>query len=218
MRVRRPAVASLALVALAACSQSTTTSFSQSYRNPGYETTSFEKLMVIAVAQDQDARRAFETGLVAAISKQGGIAIPSIDVLPTEEGLTGEPLQAAVEAGGFDGVVITRLLSVDKDSEYTPPEKYHNPQTRYYPAGPALGYGYGGYYGYYGTTYAEVHTPGYFETSTTLKLETSLYSVATNELVWTGQSNTVDPESVEDARASITTAVAERLQSEGLIP
>ena len=81
-----------------------------------------------------------------------------------------------------------------------------------------MGYGYGGYYGFYGTTYAAVHTPGYFDTNTTLTLESNLYSVATNELVWTGQSETIDPNSIEDARESVTAAVAQKLKAERLIP
>ncbi|MGB5284083.1 MAG: hypothetical protein WBN29_06195, partial [Polyangiales bacterium] len=87
---------------------------------------------------------------------------------------------------------------------------------RYYPGGGGM-YGYG-FYGFYGTTYAEVHTPGYFDTSTTIRLETSLYSLATDGLVWTGQSDTVDPSSIPDARASMTAAVAKKLKDEKLIP
>ena len=51
-----------------------------------------------------------------------------------------------------------------------------------------------------------------------MKLETNLYSVATNDLVWTGQSKTIDPKSLDDARTSITQAVAAKLKSEHLIP
>jgi hypothetical protein len=209
--------------AMAACKSGSTTSFSQSYRNPGYEETVFGKIMVIGVAPDEEGRRAFEDALVSAIAAQGGTAVASIEVLPHEEQLTKEQLEETVAAQGYDAVLITRLLSVDKSTEYIPPKKVNHPQTRYYPGisggyGYGYGYGYGGYYGYYGTTYAEVHTPDYFETSTTLKLETNLYSVATDELVWTGQSETVDPDSIDDARTSITNAVAQKLKAEGLIP
>jgi hypothetical protein len=207
----------IALSTLTACSK-TTTSFSQSYRNPGYEETVFKNVLVIAIAQDQDGRQAFEDALVSAVANEGGSAEASIGVLPHEEQLTEDQLHAAIDAGGFDGVLLSRLMSVDKDSEYTPPKKYNNPRTRYYPASPGWGYGYGGFYGFYGTTFAEVHEPGYFETSTTLTLETNLYSVATNELVWTGRSETIDPDSVEDARASVTEAVAKKLKAERLIP
>lgn len=205
------------LLALAAC-KTTSTNFSQSYRNPGYEDTFFTKVMVIGVAQDQKGRQAFEDALVSAIVAEGGSAEASIGVLPNEDQISEEQLHGAINAGGFDAVLITRVLSVDKSREYTPPKAYNNPQTRYYPASPGWGYGYGGYYGFYGTTFAEVHQPGYFETSTTVKLETNLYSVATNELVWTGQSETVDPQSIDDARSSITQAVAKKLKAERLIP
>ena len=216
---KRRAFALLACAVIAsACAKRATTKFSQSYRNPGYEETVFKNLLVIGVAEDQESRQSFENALVSAIAAEGGTAVASIGVLPKEEQLSEDELYAAIQAGGFDGVLLTRLLSVDKDSSYTPPKKYNNPRTRYYPGGMGWGYGYGGYYGFYGTTYAEVHTPGYFDTSTTLKLETNLYSVATNELVWTGQSKTVDPDSIEDARASITGAVAKKLKAERLIP
>ncbi len=78
-------------------------------------------------------------------------------------------------------------------------------------------YGYG-FYGFYGTTFAEVHEPGYFKTSTTVRVETNLYSLATDALVWTGQSATVDPTSIADVRESMTAAVAQKLKEEKLIP
>ena len=208
-------IASIALFALAACSK-TTTSISQSYRNPGYEQTVFKKLFVIAVAENDESRQAFENAFANAIAGQGGTAQPSWGVLPQSEKLSEEEILGAIEGGSFDGVLITRLLSVDKDQEYTPASTYNNPRTRYYSGGGGM---YGrGFYGFYGTTYAEVHEPGYFETSTTIRLETNLYSIANNGLVWTAQSDTVDPTSIPEARESMTTAVAKKLKEERLIP
>ena len=177
----------------------------------------FTKLLVVGVASDEESRQAFENAFANAIVDAGGGAETSWSVLPKEEQLEEDELRAAIKAGGFDGVLVTRLLSVDKDQEYTPASTYSNPRTRYYGGGGGGLYGYG-FYGFYGTTWAQVHEPGYFETSTTLKLETNLYSVATDGLVWTGQSKTVDPDSVPDARESITTAVATKLKEERLIP
>jgi hypothetical protein len=209
----------VAVSALAACS-TTTTNISQSYRNPGFEETVFKKLFVIGVAENQESRQAFEDAFAKAIAAEGGEAKASWGLLPQSTKLEEEEIRAAIEGGDFDGVLITRLLSVDKDQEYVEPKAYSNPKTTYYSGGGYYGRGYygGGYYGFYGTTYATVHEPGYFETSTTLRLETSLYSLATNGLVWTGQSDTVDPESIPDARSSMTAAVAKRLKEEKLIP
>lgn len=208
-------VSALALCLLAACSK-TTTNISQSYRNPGYEQTVFKKLLVIGVAENQESRQAFEDAFANAINGQGGLAAPSWGLLPKSEQLTEDEVRSAVGAGGYDGVLITRLLSVDKDQQYTPASTYNNPRTRYYAGGGGL-YGYG-YYGFYGTTFAQVHEPGYFKTSTTIRVETNLYSVATDSLVWTAQSDTVDPSSIPDARESMTAAVAKKLKEEKLIP
>jgi hypothetical protein len=211
-------VAAFALVLVWGCAKSTTTNFSQSYRNPGYEETVFERVLVIAVAGDPTSRQQFEDALASAIAGQGGTAAPSYPLLPQDEQVSEEALYELIRREGVDGVLLTRLLAVEKDKNYTPPKKYNKPKTRYYPGGLGWGYGYGGYYGWYGTTYAEVHEPGYFDTSTILKLETNLYSVATNDLVWTGQSETIDPESLDAARTSITNAVATKLKSEGFLP
>jgi hypothetical protein len=207
------------LLALAACKTTTATSFSQSYQNPGYGNTVFKRVLVVGVAQDAAGRKAFEDALASAIASEGGTAAPSYTVLPNDEKFSEDELHAVIERDGVDGVLVTRLLSVDKETEnYTPPTQHLNAQTRYYAGGWGYGFGYGGYYGMYGTTFTEIHSPGYFETSTTLKLETNLYSVATNELVWTGQSETIDPDSIEDARESVTKAVAKKLKDQGLIP
>ena len=204
-------------LALGACSK-TTTNISQSFRNPGYEESVFQKLLVIGVASTQDERKAFEDAFASAIANEGGRAEASWTLLPESTQLSEERIHEAVDQGGFDGVLITRVLSVDKDTQYTPPKAYNRPRTTYYAAGPAWGYGFGGYYGFYGTTFAEVHEPGYFDTSTTVRLETNLYAVATSDLVWTAQSETVDPESVADIRASMTQTVAKKLKDEKLIP
>ena len=214
----RAAALCAVLVGLCACKTTTATNFSQSYRNPGFEDTVFRRVLVIGVTGDEESRQAFENALASAIAREGGTAAPSYTVLPASEQISEDQLHAVLEREGIDGVVLTRLLSVDKDRQYTPPKKYNKPRTRYYPAGWGYGFGYGGFYGFYGTTFAAVHEPGYFDTSTTLRVETSLYSVATNDLVWTGQSETIDPDSLDEARTSITKAVATKLKQEQLIP
>ena len=218
MNSKRLIALAACLLALTACNKGATTSFSQSYRNPGYEETVFKQVLVIGVASTEESRQAFENALSSAIASEGGTAAPSYTILPMEEQISEEQLHAVIEKEGVDGVLLSRLVSVDRETEYTPPKKYNKPRTRYYPAGWGYGFGYGGFYGFYGTTYAEVHEPGYFDSSTTLTLETNLYSVATNELVWTGRSETVDPQSIDEARASITQAVAKKLKAERLIP
>ena len=124
-KTQRLLCAVLLLMTLVACNKAASTSFSQSYRNPGYEQTVFKQVLVIAVTQDEESRKTFEDALASAIAGQGGTAAPSYTVLPDSSQVSEEQLYAVIRTSGVDGVLLTRLLSVDKSSEYTPPKKYN---------------------------------------------------------------------------------------------
>jgi hypothetical protein len=49
-------------------------------------------------------------------------------------------------------------------------------------------------------------------------METNLYSVASSDLVWSGQSATLNPDSLAEVIDSMTAAVAKKLKEEKLIP
>ena len=206
-KANRFLLAVLALSALAGCKKTSTT-IPLAWKNPSYEGAGFQKLFVIGVGEDESARRLFEDTFAKAIAAEGAAAQASWGHLPKSEQLSEEEVRAAIEGGEFDGVLITRILGVDQSQEYVPPST-HSVPTSYY------GYG---YYGYYGASYAVVHEPGYYKTNTTFRLETNLYSVATGDLVWSGQSDTLNPDSLKDVIDSMTAVVAKKLKSEKLIP
>ena len=197
----------LAVAGLLACKKTTTT-VPLSWRNPSFEDGGFSKLFVIGVGENDGVRRLFEDTFAKAIAQEGAAAQASWGLLPQSERLTEEQVRSAIEGGDFDGVLVTRLLGVDEDQEYVPPTTHAMPTTTYGP----------GYYGYYGSSYTVVHEPGYYKTNTNFRLETNLYAVATGELVWSGHTSTINPESLADVIDSMTAAVAAKLKSEGLIP
>jgi hypothetical protein len=207
MHASKALVFLLALSALAGCKKTTTT-IPLAWKNPSYTGGSFKKLFVIGVGKDDSTRRLFEDTFATAIASEGAAAQASWGHLPQSEQLSKEEIRAAIEGGDFDGVLITRVLGVNQSQEYVPPST-HTVPTGYYGRG---------YYGYYGTSYTIVHEPGYYKTNTTFRLETNLYSVATGDLVWSGQSDTLNPESIKGVIDSMTAAVAKKLKSEKLIP
>jgi len=209
-------IALVAVCAVTACNKTKTqTSIPLSWRQPGYEQTVFKKLFVIGLSGNEDGRRLFEDTFAKALSSDHGAAYPSYGHLPQSEQLTEDEIKNAIEGGGYDGVLITQVLSIDASKEYVAGST-HTVAPRNF--GYYGGYGYYGYYGYYSGSYAQVHDPGYYKTDTTFRLETNLYSVATNQLVWSGQSDTIDPKSLTDVIDSMTAAVAKKLRMEKLIP
>jgi hypothetical protein len=195
----------MAAATLAACSK-TKTSIPLSWRDPTFGESVFKKLFVIGVGEDEGARRLFEDTFAKALAHEGTSAQASWGLLPQSTQLSEEQVRGAIEGGGFDGVLVTRLLGVQQSEEYVPPSTHTVPTS------------YRGYYGYYNTSYAVVHEPGYFKTNTTFRLATNLYSVSTGGLVWSGQSNTLNPASLTDVIDSMTKAVARELKVQKLIP
>jgi hypothetical protein len=194
----------IAAALIAGCG--TVTKIPVSWRNPAREGVLYRRIFVIGVAEIDARRRLFEDRFAAALSRKGAVASPSYGVLPRSQRLSEEEIRGAIRGGDYDAVVVTRLLGVEEKTEYVPPRTYTVPEYYY------------GYYGYYGATWEVVHEPGYYKTHRIVRLETNLYDVATGELVWSGQSETFDPDSFKDGIDSVTKAVAERLSQESLIP
>jgi hypothetical protein len=200
-----PTVTSLLLVgALGACGTPTTIPIE--WRDPAFQGPSFQKIFVVGVAENDTSRRRFEDQFVGALAGRGVAASSSYGVLPSTERLSEEQIRRAMGSGGHDGVIVTRLLGVEDETTYVPPQTYTAPRS------------YRGYGGYYGSSWEVVHEPGYYQTHTYVRLETNLYSVSSGELVWSGQSETLNSGSVEGMIESVTRAVAKRLGEEGLIP
>lgn len=209
----------------AAACKKTPTEIPLTWQNPAYEGGEFQNLFVIGVGENDDTRRLFEDTFASMIVAQGAKAQASYGVLPQSQQLTEQQVRAAIEGGEFDGVLVTTLLGVDEEQEYVPPSgapgAANTSGSGYYPDGSmnvGSSPGTAGYYQSYNRSYQETAEYGYYETKETYRLKTELYSVATGDLVWWGQSETTDPKNVADVISSMTDAIAKELKNEGLIP
>jgi len=189
------------LVWLVACGARTT--LSGVWQSPERAATPIRSMLVIGIGTEETSRRQYEDHFSMALEERGTQAVPSYRVLPSEERLSQVDLAAAVARGGHDGVIVTRLLAVDTDERYVPPSS-------------SMSVGVGrGYYGYYGSSFGVNYSPGYVQRTTIVRLETKLYEVGEDDLVWSAQSETFQPSSTEDIVESVTKAVVKRLAEAG---
>jgi hypothetical protein len=79
-----------------------------------------------------------------------------------------------------------------------------------------VSYGYGGYYGYYNYYYPQVYSPGYYSVDKTYYLETNMYDIASDKLVWSVQSEASNPTNLSDTFKSYSYMLIKHLQNEGL--
>ena len=175
------AIVGLAVLAASACA---TTKWVNTWVEPAAAGAgTLKNILVIGMSPDMANRRIFEDTLVQSFKSAKVEATPSYSVLP-EGQVSEDVLRAKVKEGGFGGVIITRMIGKEEKEEYVPPTTT---------AGYA-GYGWGPYYHGYGGWYGATYSPGYLKNTTTVRVQTRLWSTAgEGKPVWTGVSETVDP-------------------------
>ncbi len=205
MRQIKSALVCFALLAAASCA---TTKWVNTWTEPAAAGRApLKKILVIGMSADMANRRAWEEAMAASLKGYKVEATQSAQVLP--EGQVAEDvLRAKVKEGGYDGVVITRLISVDEKTDYVPPS-----------SGVVVGgYGWGPYYGAYGGWYGTVYSPGYLVNSTVVRLQTRLWAAeGEGKPLWTGVSESVDPSEVKSLSKEISFMITKELDKHGLI-
>jgi hypothetical protein len=164
----------------------------------------------LVMMQDQATRRVAEDALAKEINTRGAQAVPGYTLLPDIKPANEAQAKAAFAAAGVQGVVVIRPISVDNQLVSTP-VTYLEPSYRGY---------WDGYYGYgAGAAWGAVPvTAGVdLRTNTTLTIETLVYSLRQNKLVWAGQSKLHNPDDVVTEVRKLSAAVAKELQRQGLL-
>ena len=192
-------------LALAVSACGTVTKVPMAWKDPAYTGEGFARIFVIGIGENDGSRRMFEDHLARELMKHGVVAEASYSRLPNTDRLSEGAIQEAMDGGTFDAVTISHLIGEKQETEYVPPRTYTVPRTH------------GGYYGYYYSHWDTVHQPGYYKTNTIVRLETNLYDAGNAALIWSGQSDTMNPSSVADTISSAAQAVAKQLAKDGVL-
>lgn len=199
-------LSALAINLLVGCSPST--QIVKSWTDPslnGATVQTYNKVLVIAQLKDDSSRRIAEDKIVA--SSPRGNFVASYNYLKADQQdqnlVVSELLKDGIEA-----IILMRLTDITKSTDYVQGTSYYG--------GWGRGYGYyGGYgYGYGGSMYG---TPGYYEENKTYYVETNIYDVKSNKLLWSGTTSTLNPTKANETVDAIILAVKTELNNKGLI-
>lgn len=189
MRTMRPdaTLVALALVAgalTAACSSSGTMKTVRAWSDPEMTKGSVKKVYVIAVAENQALRKSYEDTCVQYLTDLKYAAVPGYQMVDDPTKVDKNELAAKLKADGVTHVLVSRVVNRQEV------EEYHPPSTMYVGGGYYGGYPgyYGGWYPYWSTGYSAVTSPGYTTTKTMLAVESNLYDLSTEKMVFTGLS------------------------------
>jgi hypothetical protein len=206
MPIRRlipPAIVSLSLAACA------TTGFVSTWKAPDAQPLKPEgsKVAAVVMHDNEAARRAAEDALAREIGAQGAEGIPSYTLIPSSAAKDEAAAKAAFEKAGIAAVVVMRPVGTQQQISSTPTmTMYAGPYYRGFWGGGYYGYGWGGAWGA-----SEIRT------DTIVSIETLVYSMKQNKLVWAGQSQTTNPSRVDGLVKEIVAAAAREMKKEGLL-
>jgi hypothetical protein len=205
MNRSRSVLAVLAL-SLAASSCGTSSTLTQRWSDETYTGQPGQKMMVIALTPAERNMLIWEGAFSSALQSSGVTPIAGSKFIPHGTKVEEAALKQTIRESGANLVAVTRVLAVDKEQEYVPGSSYYTPAPGYY-----------GMYGYYHSSYAFVSSPGYIQENTIVKLETNVYDVGTEKLVWSGVSETLNPETAQDVANSVAMMLVDDMRKSKVI-
>lgn len=160
-----------------------------------------KKVVAVMLTSRQSTRRAAEDAMVNEMARRGVEAIPSYSVLPDDAVRDTARARKALADIGADAVIAVRVLDREQRTTYTPGTAY-----------------YGSTWGYWGYGWGVAYSPGYMSTDQVVTVETLVFSVSQNKLLWAGQSETTNPANIDAFIAELTHVVGGEIRKSGLVP
>jgi hypothetical protein len=191
----------LVTLTLTACQ---TTSLQSAWFDPNFTGGPMHRIAVVAVGVNFANRRVTEDAFAQRFRAVGVDGAAGWTVIPDDARETQEPFTAALMKSGAQGLLMVRLLGVDTRTQVT--------TTMVATTGPMWGGPAWG--GGWGTTMVPVTQ---VSQSNLAVVETTLYDVATGRAVWSGNTQTLNPSSVQREVPGLADVIIGELRTRGLI-
>src|SRR5437867_10123731 len=186
-----------------ACS---TTSFESTWRAPDARPIHLtgKKVVGLFMSKSPAKRRVAEDAMAREITARGAQGVPAYTVLSDDEIKDQEVVQRKLDSLGFSGVVVMRVVGHETQYSYQLDTVWSRPH---------YGHFWGGYWRWGWST---VYDPGYLIVDKVVKVETLVYSLEQNKLIWAGVSRTVDPTQIDSFIAELAKAVSDQMRKDGV--
>jgi hypothetical protein len=163
------------------------------WHEPNASVLNFRKSVAVFVSTDEGMRRSVEDQL----SMKFPNTMPAYRVIPNAGAENQNTILEKMRGAGFDGAIVMRVLDVQERLTWNPGSYW----------GPNYGFG-----GYWGSSWAYPYNPGYITVNQIVTVETQIYSLAQDKLVFAARSETTDPKNVGKLIRSVMRHIDEELR------
>ena len=144
-----------------------------------------KKVAALVITDNQSLQMSGEEALTRELTARGVTGTPTYRFVPREELKSAETAKDWFERAKVEGVVALRPVRAEEGREYTAVVW----SSGYYPT----------FWGYYGYGWSSAYvTPIGGRDTTTITVETLVYDLTRDQLVWAATSETKDPKNLQD--------------------
>jgi hypothetical protein len=178
--------------------------FTSAWKSPDAASVSFagKKVAALVIAQDDSLRVAGEESLVRELTARGLQSVATYRIAPKEELKSADRAKGWFEKANVEGVVAMRPVSKDKRTTYNP-GTWVNPY-------------YSTFWGYYGYGWGSMYIPGSVDQDTIVVVETTIYSIPRDQLLWAAVSETKNPKDLRGFVEDLVKEAVKELHKQGL--
>ena len=177
--------------------------FKSVWRSPDAAQVSFagKKVAALVITQDDSLRMSGEESLVRELTARGMQAVATYRMAPKEELQSADRARGWFERANVDGVVALRPVSSEKRISYND-SLWMSPS-------------YNTFWGYYGYGYSSVVVIGGASRDTVITVESLIFSVPRNQLLWAAVSETRNPKTLQKFIEDLVKESVKELQKQG---
>ena len=183
----------------------TSTKIVNSWSEPNKEIkiSNLNKVLVVALFKNETSAHKAEDQMVGYLKGKG---VQSYNYFKSSFNKENEEaIRAKIKKDGFDGAVTMRLIDVDKEKIYTPSESTFYPNY------------YRDFSGYYFNRWNYSSTLGYYTTTKTFTVETNVYSIKSDKIIWTALTESTNPDGLKNMTNEIAKVVYKQMLKEGFV-
>ncbi len=171
MNIKRQIISILAVVYLLLSTSCSPTTMKTVWKDKNYQGGKLKKIFVIGASENPTIRRLFEDEFVEQLKARGTDAVTSYSLIPSEEMLKKDMVESKMQIVKADAVIVTSLLDKQKHKIYS--SNYSR-----------------GWHANYRTAYETHRYQSARYEYNVFSLETNLYDIRSEKLIWSGLSDT----------------------------
>jgi hypothetical protein len=162
-----------------------------------------KKVAALVITDSQSLQMSGEEALVRELTERGVTGTATYRFVPREELKSAEQAKGWFERSKVEGVVVLRPVRRETGREYSSVIW----SSGYYPS----------FWGYYGYGWSNVYVIPTSRETTTITVETLIYDLTSDRLVWAATSETRDPKTLQDFVKDLVNAAVKEMKKMKLV-